>query len=141
MKAISKSGFLFLVLLLVLLIILHGSLVHADHLQAVKVVDADQLKAWIDQGKKMLLADSRVASEYKESHIPTAISIPAPIMDQYRAKLPKDRSYPVVFYCNGWPECKKSHEACDKAVQWGYTQIYWFRDGIPAWTAKHYPLE
>lgn len=138
MKVISRKSFL---LLASLTIVLRAGLVHADHLQMVKVIDADQLKAWIDQGKKMLLVDSRVAPEYKEGHIPTAISIPAPIMDRYRAKLPRDRSYPLVFYCNGWPECKKSHEACDKAVQWGYTQIYWFRDGIPAWKEKHYPLE
>lgn len=137
MKAISRSGLLFLVLL----VILPAGPVGADHLQVVTVIDADRLKAWVDQGKKMLLVDSRVAAEYKEGHIPTAINIPAPVMDQFRAKLPKDRSYPVVFYCNGWPECKKSHEACEKAIQWGYTQIYWFRDGIPAWQAKHYPLE
>jgi len=112
-----------------------------DDLKAVTIVDADQLKTWIDQGKKILLIDSRVASEYKEGHIPTAINIPAPVMDQQRTKLPKDRSYPIVFYCNGWPECKKSHDACQKAIQWGYTQIYWFRDGIPAWQAKRYPVE
>ena len=113
----------------------------ADDLKTVTIVDADRLKTWIDQGKKILLIDSRVASEYKEGHIPTAINIPAPVMDQQRTKLPKDRSYPIVFYCNGWPECKKSHDACQKAIQWGYTQIYWFRDGIPAWQAKRYPVE
>ena len=138
MKAVSRSGLLFLVLLIILF---GAGLVGADHMQAVKVIGADQLKTWIDQGKQMALVDSRVASEYKEGHIPTAINIPAPVMDQYRAKLPKDHSYPVVFYCNGWPECKKSHEACEKAIQWGYTQIYWFRDGIPAWQVKRYPLE
>lgn len=105
------------------------------------VIDADQLKAWIDQGKKMLLVDSRVASEYKESHIPSAVNIPAPVMDQYREKLPKDLNYPLVFYCNGWPECKKSHEGSGKAIQWGYKRVYWFRDGIPVWQAKGYPVE
>ncbi len=115
--------------------------VDADHLQVVKVIDVDQLKTWIDQGKKMLLVDSRVAPEYKESHIPTAINIPTPVMDQHREKLPKDLSYPLVFYCNGWPDCKKSHDACSKAVQWGYKQVYWFRDGIPIWQAKGYPTE
>jgi rhodanese-related sulfurtransferase len=138
MKTISKKRILCLAFLAILL---GADMLLADHLQIVKIVDADQLKAWIDQGKKIVLVDSRVASEYKEGHIPTAISIPAPIMDQYRSTLPKDRSYPIVFYCNGWPECKKSHEACEKAVQWGYGQVYWFRDGIPAWQAKRYPVE
>src|SRR5712691_4291282 len=100
----------------------------ADHLPVVKVVDADQLKAWIDHGKKMVLVDSRVVAEYKDAHIPRAINIPAPVMDQHRDKFPSDLNYLLVFYCNGWPECKKSHESSSKAVQWGYRQVYWFRD-------------
>lgn len=104
------------------------------------MIDADQLKAWIDQGKKVLVVDSRVAPEYRQGHIPTAVNIPEPAMEKLRDRLPGDRSFPIVFYCNGWPECKKSHEACAKAVHWGYREIYWFRDGIPAWRAKGYPL-
>ena len=115
--------------------------VRADHLEMVQVIDADQLKAWIDQGKTMVLVDARVASEFADSHIPAAISIPAPIMDRYRDNLPTDPEYPLVFYCNGWPECKKSHEASSKAVEWGYRQVYWFQDGLPVWLAKGYPVE
>jgi len=138
MKAISRMGFS----VLVLAAGLFGTApVRADHLTSVTEIDAHRLKVWIDQGKKILLVDSRVASEYKESHIPSAINIPAPVMDQYREKLPRDPKHPLVFYCNGWPECKKSHEACSKAVQWGYTQVYWFKDGIPVWQANGYPVE
>lgn len=134
-----KKGLLILVTALAVL--LAPTAGWGDHLGEVKVIDADQLKAWIDRGKRMLLVDSRVASEYKEGHIPTAINIPAPVMDQHRERLPRDPNYPVVFYCNGWPECKKSHEASGKAVQWGYRQVYWFRDGIPVWQTKGYPVE
>lgn len=116
-------------------------LARADHLAGVTVIDADQLKAWIDQGKKIFLVDARVASEYQEGHIPGAISIPEPAMEKHRGKFPRDLSHPLVFYCNGWPQCKKSHDACAKALQWGFREIYWFRDGIPAWQAKRYPLE
>lgn len=113
----------------------------AAHLSVVEVITADQLKTWIDQGRKILLIDARVASEFKEAHIPTAINIPAPLMDQLRDKLPQDHEYPLVFYCNGWPECKKSHEASSKAVEWGNKKVYWFRDGIPVWESKGYPVE
>jgi rhodanese-related sulfurtransferase len=138
MKALSKGGLLVLALAAILL---GAAAVGADHLPAVQVIDADQLKAWVDQGNKMILVDSRVASEYNEGHIPAAINIPAPVMDQYREKLPEDRDYPLVFYCNGWPECKKSHDGSSKAVEWGYGQVYWFRDGIPVWEANGYPIE
>ena len=138
MKPICGTALVFSALAALLL---GASAVRADHLAAVKVVDADQLKAWLDQGRKMVLIDSRVGPEYREAHIPTATSIPAPVMHQYREKLPKNLNYPLVFYCNGWPECKKSHEASSKAVEWGYREVYWFRDGIPVWQAKGYPTE
>lgn len=138
MKTVLKQGLLFLAFAAILL---DAAPMPANHLSVVTVIDAEQLKAWIDQGRKMLLIDSRVASEYKEAHIPTAVNIPAPVMDQYREKLPRDHEHPVVFYCNGWPECKKSHEASSKAVEWGYRKVYWFRDGIPVWESKGYPVE
>ncbi len=138
MKAILNLALPFAVLVPLLL---GPPVARADHLAAVKVVDADQLKAWIDGDKKMVLVDSRVAAEYRDGHIPKAISIPAPTMDQNRERLPRDLDHPVVFYCNGWPECKKSHEASSKAILWGYRHVYWFRDGIPVWQAKGYPVE
>lgn len=138
MKATVKHGTVFMALAAILLGLTPAS---ADHLASVKVINADQLKAWIDQGKKMLLVDSRIAAEYNAGHIPTANNIPTALMDQYREKLPKERNSLLVFYCNGHPECKKSHDACSKAVQWGYTNVHWFRDGIPAWQAKGYPVE
>lgn len=113
----------------------------ADHLSGVKVIDAEQLKTWVDQGKQMLLIDARISSEYRAGHIPTAINIPEPLLEQKREKLPRDRQYPLVFYCNGWPECKKSHDACSKVIGWGYTNVHWFRDGIPVWQSKGFPVE
>jgi rhodanese-related sulfurtransferase len=116
-------------------------LAHADHLRDVNVVDATELKMWIDDHRKILLIDSRVASEYRAAHIPTSINVPANTMDQSRGKFPSDLSHVLVFYCNGWPECKKSHDASATAVGWGYRRVYWFRDGLPAWQARHYPVE
>ena len=112
-----------------------------DHVSAVKVIDATQLKGWIDEGHKVLLIDSRVVSEYEAGHLPTAINIPANTMERARGRFPANLEHIVVFYCNGWPQCKKSHDAAALAAGWGYRQIYWFRDGLPAWQAKHYPIE
>jgi rhodanese-related sulfurtransferase len=113
----------------------------ADHEPAVKLIDATRIKSWIDQGKKVTIVDSRVRSEFTEGHLPTAINIPSTQMDQMKDRLPKDKAHAVIFYCNGWPECTKSHEACSKAVRWGYKDVYWFKDGVPGWQAKRYPLQ
>src|SRR5437868_4264770 len=115
--------------------------VHADHVPAVTVMDADELKRWIDSRKPFVLLDSRVAAEYKAGHIPTAINILAAEMEKQRNRLPADKKTILVFYCNGWPECKKSHVASAQAVAWGYENVFWLREGLPAWQAKGYPVE
>jgi rhodanese-related sulfurtransferase len=47
---------------------------------------------------------------------------------------------PVVIYCNG-QGCSLSEEAIVKLVGWGYSQIYFYRDGYPAWTYFKLPVE
>ena len=46
----------------------------------------------------------------------------------------------VVIHCEG-PKCLRSSKACAKAVSWGFTKVYYFRDGFPAWRAAGYPVE
>ena len=129
-------------LLIVLTALVAGPVAaRADHVTSVAVIDAAELKRWIDGGKRVTLIDSRVAAEYKAGHIPTAVNIVAGEMERYRGRLPSDKSAILVFYCNGWPECKKSHDASAKAVEWGYRSVFWLRAGIPAWQAKGYPVE
>src|SRR5262245_4158938 len=98
-------------LLVLTAIILTPALVSAEHASGVSLVDAEQLKRWIDGGKQMTLVDSRVPAEYKAGHIPTAINILSTTMEKERGKLPGNKKSMLVFYCNGWPECKKSHDA------------------------------
>lgn len=46
----------------------------------------------------------------------------------------------VVFYCSG-VRCPRSSKASAKAVAWGYSDVYYFRDGFPAWKNAGYPVE
>jgi rhodanese-related sulfurtransferase len=50
------------------------------------------------------------------------------------------REQEVVIYCMG-PRCLRSSQACAKAVSWGFTQVFYFREGFPAWKAAGYPFE
>jgi len=50
------------------------------------------------------------------------------------------KSEPVVIYCNG-ESCMRSSKASAQAVAWGYTKVYYFRDGFPAWKTAGYPAE
>jgi rhodanese-related sulfurtransferase len=43
----------------------------------------------------------------------------------------------LIIYCNG-QSCPLSSKAIIKLKSYGYTQLYYYRDGIPAW--KYYKL-
>ena len=64
-------------------------------------IDAEQLKSHMAGGKKVVLVDARPAEEYQQGHIPGAINImPANVKPQ-AARLPKDMSALIIFYCRG----------------------------------------
>ena len=49
-----------------------------------------------------------------------------------------DKSYPVVFYCQG-PQCWESYNAALRARDAGYTNVYWYRGGLEAWAMANLP--
>ena len=110
---------------------------------------AEQVKKLMGQG--VLLVDVRPQAHYREAHIPGAINLPYQMnspkevdyddaVDAFDlSRLPKDKSAPIIFQCNG-PECWYSYKAARYMLKRGYTKIYWFRTGLPAWKAAGYPL-
>ncbi|WP_044872348.1 PQQ-dependent catabolism-associated CXXCW motif protein [Pseudomonas sp. LFM046] len=46
---------------------------------------------------------------------------------------------PVVFYCRS--DCWLSWNAVKRAAALGYTNLYWYRDGIDAWEQAGLPLQ
>jgi rhodanese-related sulfurtransferase len=51
-----------------------------------------------------------------------------------------DKDEKLVFYCSG-VRCPRSAKASTKALAWGYSDVYYFRDGFPAWKSAGYPVE
>jgi rhodanese-related sulfurtransferase len=109
-------------------------------------VSVEEAKAQFEKGAKFV--DARVAAEYAEKHVKGAVSVPykethpkvskVDAADGFdAAKVPPG---PVVFYCNGSP-CWKAYKAAAAAIKAGHKQVYWFRDGMPAWDAKSLPVE
>jgi rhodanese-related sulfurtransferase len=119
-------------------------------LAGAKIVAAEEVQKL--QAAGALLIDTRVAAEYAEGHIKGSVSIPYreksakaanfdASQDEFAiAKLPADKKAAIVIYCNG-PSCWKSYKASVAAIKAGYTNINWFRDGVPGWQAKGLPLE
>ena len=143
-RKIGKGAWTAAALALTLAVILPGSAWAGkkrvpESLPGATVVDAERAKALMEQ-KKILVVDARLESAYEEEHLPGAVNIPEPLMIVMREELPSDKNHPVLFYSRG-SSCWRSYKASRRAVQWGYTQVYWFRGGIPEWKAKGYPTE
>lgn len=65
------------------------------------VVSAEDVKSRMDGKKTVVLIDTRNPDEYIAGHIPGAVNIPSDRMKMEMARLPKDPSTPIIFYCRG----------------------------------------
>jgi rhodanese-related sulfurtransferase len=102
-------------------------------------VDAAQAKQLFDQ--EALFVDLRKENMWNAGRIPGALWLDfkkAFSQEALEAEAPKDTA--VVFYCSG-DRCPRSAKACEKAVAWGYTKVYYFRGGFPDWKNAGYPVE
>ena len=102
-------------------------------------VSASDAKALFDDGAAFV--DVRKNSDWEAGRVPDAIHIelkkvysPETLGDE----VGKDEK--IVIYCNG-ESCMRSSKASAMAVEWGYSKVFYFRDGFPAWKAAGYPVE
>jgi rhodanese-related sulfurtransferase len=85
-----------------------------------------------------VIIDSRIAADYERGHIEGAISLTDTEMTAEKLAAIVAKDEPVLFYCNG-ADCKRSANACTKAVQWGWTDVMWYPGGVE-WKANDLPL-
>ncbi|MFA6700432.1 MAG: rhodanese-like domain-containing protein [Thiomicrospira sp.] len=133
--------FYFCVLLLVpIWAMASGKLV--DEVAGATKVSADQVLTLVDTYPNVVLIDSRKPEDrVAAGWIPGAVFLPNYETNEESLKrVLVDKSTPAVFYCNG-PKCGRSGDAATKAVQLGYTKIYWFKGGWEEWTAAGLPAE
>ena len=113
--------------------------VSPENVEGAKTVNAAEAKALFDKG--VLFVDVRSDKDWAAGRIPDAVHIELKKVFS-EATLTKEtkKSDPVVIYCNG-VSCMRSSKASAKAVSWGFTDVYYFRLGIPSWKAAGYPTE
>jgi len=102
-------------------------------------VTTDEAKKLFDQG--VLFVDVRRDSDWEVGRVQDAVHLN--IKSNFsEASLLKElkKDEPVIFYCNG-EKCLRSSDACMKAVSWGFSKVYYYRDGFPAWKKAGYPSE
>ena len=103
-------------------------------------VSAEQAKTLFDS--EVLFVDVRKDSDWDAGRIPGAVHLDNKkgVFSEasLSAEIAKDEK--VVIYCNG-EQCPRSAKGSKDAVAWGFKQVYYFRDGFPAWKASGYPVE
>lgn len=80
------------------LMLLTCSLAYSD---TYRVISAEELKQMIEAKKQVAVVDARTEKEFREGHIPGAVSVPPEKLGSISGVLPKDKKTPVVFYCRG----------------------------------------
>lgn len=120
------------------------------------VLDAEGLRQLIAERQPVLVdvlprqrkpegrAPDQIWIEPQRAHIPGSVwlpntgfgELPAPtarwLSDSLARLTGGDRAHPVVFYCDR--HCWMSWNAARRAlVELGYTQVYWYPDGVQGW--------
>lgn len=113
--------------------------VSPETVQGATTVDTVKAKSLFDD--EVVFLDVRKDSDWEAGRVPGAIHIElkkklneASMLEEIK----KDEA--VVIYCNG-ASCLRSSKASKMAVGWGFSKVYYFRDGFPAWKAASYPVE
>jgi len=99
-----------------------------------------QVKELYD-GKEAMFIDSRDRVAYGSGHIKGAISLPlmdaATAIAEFGNRVPRNAT--LVVYCSGYA-CEDSMEVGRQLLAIGYTTVYYFDGGYPAWRDAGYPI-
>ncbi len=91
-------------------------------------VSSRELQEMINRGDDFILVDVRSPSEYRNGHIPGAISIPFPEIKAGMKEL--DRTKTVVLYCRSGPWSRIAYREFRDA---GFSDVRVLRNGIVGW--------
>ena len=98
--------------------------------EVVPEVSTDQVADRISQGEAGVLVDVREKEEFREGHLPGAVSVPRGFLElQIEAAVP-DRDTPIIAYCQGGTRSLIAGKALSEM---GYTNIVSMAGGYGQW--------
>ena len=99
-----------------------------------------RLDRLLARGTDLVLIDIRSRIEYRQGHLPGALSRPVCRRQQEKQdSLPADHDLPVVVYC-GWQGCSGLAEAVKDLQRKGFERVAALDGGVEAWLAAGFPL-
>ena len=105
------------------------------HVSGSQNVDSQKAYEMFKKGAKFI--DVRPPRFLKEGKIKNAHHLYVGSFSKQKLNSIAKENENIIIYCNG-QSCSLTAEAIVKAVDYGYKNIFYYRDGYPAW--KHYKL-
>ncbi|HEX8593811.1 MAG TPA: PQQ-dependent catabolism-associated CXXCW motif protein [Pseudomonas sp.] len=122
------------------------------------IIDTQHLQALLAQPVKPLLIDvyrrqwlqGRFIEDELHANVPGSLWLAntgdgeltpqwqAYFVDRLQQASAGRRDFPMVFYCRA--DCWLSWNAVKRAAALGYSDLYWYRDGLDAWQAAGLPV-
>ncbi len=101
----------------------------------------EDAKVLFDEGAKFIdvrMIEGRVEYGYIPKSILIDVMKPEFTKEALLAEVKLDEK--VVFFCSGI-NCKRSAKASRKALSYGYTKVFYYREGFPGWEKAGYPIK
>ena len=103
-------------------------------------VNAQQVVELVSGNASLVILDNRKPEDFSAGHIEGAVRlIDTDVSADTLAKHVSAKDTPVLFYCNGL-KCGRAAKASEKAVQLGYSKVYYYALGMEDWNKQGLPL-
>ncbi len=75
---------------------------HGRRARRIRDLSGDELSEMMKRNVPLVLVDTRTDYEYRQGHLPGALSIPRHRFDVLDSLIPPDKGAQIVFYCRGF---------------------------------------
>jgi rhodanese-related sulfurtransferase len=107
---------------------------------ALEQISCESLWQKIERGDTFVLVDALPPMSYAASHLPGAINIPPPSVDERAPRRIPDLRTEVVVYCSG-STCETSVVVAHRLLELGYGNVRHYLGGKADWVGADLPLE
>jgi rhodanese-related sulfurtransferase len=134
-----RSAFCLFIIFFLSAVVLPVAAETPESIDGATTIKTAQAKKLFDDS--VLFIDVRNAERFAAGHISSAINL-----DNYETMTPQtlsrlaEKNTPIVLYCDG-VECGRSAVAAKQLVSWGFTKVYYYREGFPKWRDAGYPVD
>lgn len=109
-------------------------------IKGVETIGTERARVLLEQGLPFI--DVRSLKDFNAGHLPGAhhLAIHGEDFTVENLMAIADKEAALVFYCNGIT-CMGSSLASQKAVEWGWTRVIYYREGFRHWQAEGRSIE